>query len=457
MKVTKLSTVGPPMTLSGPTSRRSLVESDVGPARPGLLREVNARRILRLLRLHGPCSQADLARLSGLSSPTMSFAVADLLLKGLIEKAGVGPARSNGGRPPRILRFNAEFGYVAGADIEPSEVRVALANLNGTLLGRWVRSTSPDSTPRRIAALIASGIRELMVQHAVPPQKLLTLAAGVPGIVDARKGMASSLPQFSTAWNSVPLRQILEATTKTATVIENNVNLAAIGESWVGVARGVRDFVFVTVGEGVGAGIFINGALYRGPGWASGEIGYLYLPGTRKNPLVARRSGPFEETVCTAGVERSWQKLLDRAPNSQALPARHAMAAEILGFAEKGDPQARRLLKQISQRLAYAVANVSVVLDCSLVVFGGYIGSNPLLFEAVRQTLERNDFPRPRLAVSVVGTDATLLGAISLALTAAERVIVLSSVSGSFSQREGSGVLQPFLDIAPAEQSKKSS
>jgi len=440
------------MTMSGNINRQSLPEGDVGPGRPQLLREFNARRVLRLLRLHAPCSQADLARLSGLSSPTISFAVADLLKKGLIERAGRG--QSNGGRPPKMLRFNAKFGYVAGADIEPSEVQLAIADLNGNLLAKLVRPADPHSTPKSTAALVASGLLGLMAQHAIPPQRLLTLAAGVPGIVDTRNGIADSLPLFSSGWRSVRLRHLLEGTTKTLTVIENNVNLAAIGENRVGIARGVRDFVFMTVGEGVGGGVFVNGHLYHGSEWASGEIGFLYLPGTSRRPLVAKRLGPLEETVCTAGVERSWRRLVDRAPKSNHLKARKATAVEILGFAERGDPRARRLLKQVSQKLAFTVANVCAVLNCSLVVFGGSIGSNPLVFETVRRTLERNEFPSPRLAMSILGKDATLLGAISLALNAAERVVLPSSIGGSLSPRNTSGVLQPFLDVAPTEQLK---
>jgi glucokinase len=139
-------------------------EMELAPGRPELIREVNVRRLLRLLQLHGPCSQADLARISRLSPPTVSFAVADLLKKDLVES--VGPGRSEGGgRPPRMLRFNTEFGYVAGAEVRPSEIRLALADLSGTVLGRWTGPMTSHNTPSRTAGLVASGIRELMSHH----------------------------------------------------------------------------------------------------------------------------------------------------------------------------------------------------------------------------------------------------------------------------------------------------
>ncbi|HET7101738.1 MAG TPA: helix-turn-helix domain-containing protein, partial [Terriglobia bacterium] len=157
------------------TKIQPLAEMELAPGRPELIREVNVRRLLRLLQLHGPCSQADLARISRLSPPTVSFAVADLVKKELVES--VGPGRSgSGGRPPRMLRFNTGFGYVAGAEVRPSEVRLALADLSGTVLGRWSSPRISCNTPKISAGLVASGIRELLAHHGIPPQKLLSLA-----------------------------------------------------------------------------------------------------------------------------------------------------------------------------------------------------------------------------------------------------------------------------------------
>ena len=429
-----------------------MAERELAPGRPELIREVNVRRLLRLLQLHGPCSQADLARISRLSPPTVSFAVADLLKKDLVES--VGPGRSDGGRPPRMLRFNTEFGYVVGAEIRPSEVRLALADLSGTVLGRWTRPLTSRDTPRRAAALIASGLRELMAHRGIPLQKLLALAAGIPGIVDTRTGNTDSLPHFSSAWCRAPLRRLLETSAKTTTVVENEVNLAAIGESWIGRARGVRNFVFINVSDGVGAGIFIDGRLYRGSAYASGEIGYIYVPGSRETPLQKHRLGPLEEIVSTAGLERSWRKIVTQHLRSKTDGATEATAGEILGLAREGDRDARRLVKQTAKTFACAVANVCAVMDCPLVVFGGCIGSNRVFFEEVLRRLERNDYPRPRLALSTLGAGATLVGAVWLALNAAERVVLHSSLGGSLSVPDGSSVLQPFLGLASREQFK---
>jgi len=421
--------------------------------RPELIREVNVRRLLRLLQLHGPCSQADLARISRLSPPTVSFAVADLLKKDLVAREGPGHS-GGGGRPPRMLRFNTEFGYVAGAEVTPSEVRLALADLGGTVLGRWTGPMASRKTPKGAASLMESGIRQLMAHHGVPRQKLLSLAAGIHGIVDARTGTTDSLPHFSSAWRHAPLRGLLEASVKVSTVVENEVNLAAIAESWIGRAREVRNFVFITVGDGVGAGIFINGKLYRGSAYASGEIGFFYVPGSRETPLQKHQLGPLEEIASTAGIERSWREMLGESNGSRSTGTRNATAGEILKLARKGNREAKRLVQQSANAFACAVANVCAVLDCPLVVVGGFIGSDRLFFDQLHRRLERNDYPRPQLVLSTLGEEASLLGAVWLALSTAERIVLSSSLGSSPSPTDSSNVLQPFLGLASRKQLK---
>lgn len=426
-----------------PSSDRGL-----GPGRPELLREVNARRVLRLLRLHGPCSRADLVRYSQLSAPTVSSGIAYLEKKGLVEPIGPGP--SNGGRPPTLLRFNSKLGYVVGADIGTSVVRVALADLNGSILEEWVAPTHSHSTPGRVADLIKSGIARLQTHLKIPSKKLLCLAAGVPGITDTRAGMVLSAPILPAGWQSVPLRDILEAKTGAPTVIENDVNLAALGESWRGTARGVKDFVFLTIGSGVGAGIFVNGRLYHGSEWAAGEIGYLYVPGTEETPLAIHRPGSLESIIGARAIRQSWQNLCngERKKSSPAF-SRNLRAAEILDLAEKGEVHAAQILQRTARILADAITDVCVILNSSLIVFGGRVGSHRALFNATARILERNEFCRPRLALSAVGSEAPLLGSIWMALKAVEGRILppAANTSRSTVPEDSDSLLESFLAI----------
>jgi glucokinase len=392
--------------------------AEQGPARPGQLRQVNTREILRLLRLHSPCSCADLVRQSGLSAPTVSSTVEYLRRKRLIEQ--IGPGTSSGGRPPRLLRFNNTFGYVAGVDIGGTAVRVVLADLNGKIVGKWVAPIRGNSTPKRVAALVMRGIHQLERHHRVPAKKLMAVAAGAPGITDTRAGIVFSAPNL-TNWEDVPLRQILEDSADVPVAIENDVNLGALGESWSGTARGVRNFVFMAIGTGIGAGIFVNGSLYHGSDWAAGEIGYLCVPGTEQTRLAIHRPGPLESVIGGRGIERMWRTSRNGSHGRNSGKLRKLKATEIFDLAQSGDARARGVLMQTARILANAIADVSVILNTSLVVLGGRVGLHSALFEATMRILERNEVARPRLALSTLGEDAQLYGAIWLALKTAEQ------------------------------------
>jgi len=393
-------------------------EAEKGPARPGQLRQVNTREILRLLRLHSPCSCADIVRKSGLSAPTVSSTINYLRRKHLVERIGRGT--SSGGRPPTLLRFNDTFGYVAGVDIGGTAVRVVLADLHGKIVGKWVGPIYGKSTPKRVVALVMRGIHQLERHHGVPAKKLMAVAAGAPGITDARAGIVFSAPNL-TNWKDVPLRQILEDSAGVPAAIENDVNLGALGESWSGTARGVRNFVFIAIGTGIGAGIFVNGRLYHGSDWAAGEIGYLRVPGTKETRLAIHRPGPLESVIGGGGIERMWR--MSRNGNRTRRPAKpqHLKATEIFDLAQSGDPRARRVLMQSARILADAIADVGVILNTSQVVLGGRVGLHSALFEATRRILERNEIARPRLTLSTLGEDAQLCGAIWLALKTVEQ------------------------------------
>lgn len=389
--------------------------------RPRLLRDFNAQQILRLLRQHGPCSRADLARYSGLSAPTISSGVAYLKQNDLVKQLGPGP--SNGGRRPDLLRFNSKVGFVAGADIGTSLVRVALADLDGSIVGKDAVTTNAQSNPNHMVALIVDGIKNLLLRCGIPSKKLLALAVGVPGITDVHKGTVLSAPILQ-QWCEVPLQEILEDKLGIQTAVENDVNLAALGEGRCGIARAVRNFVFLTVGSGIGAGIFINGHLYHGADWAAGEIGYLYIPGTEESPLAILKPGPLEGLIGAKAIESAWRNLSGGNSGDGHKRDFPVDGGDILDLAEKGNLIADRILQQTARILADAITNLSVVLNPSLVVLGGRVGSRPALFKATSRIIECNEFCRPRLAVSTLAAEASVMGAVHLALSVAEKKIL---------------------------------
>src|SRR5882757_1313299 len=283
---------------------------EVAPSRPAHLRQANARGLLRLLKEHNPCSKADLVRLSGLSAPTVSSAVAYLESLGLVENLGDG--ESSGGRPPEMLRFNASHGYVAGVDIGGTRLRMILADLNGRVVTQWATQfTEKQRPPKAVCALIHEGLKVMCQEGSTSIRKVLHITAGAPGITNVSSGVVLSAPNLK-EWNDVPLRTMLERELGIPALVENDTNLAAVGEHWRGSASGVEDFVFVALGTGVGAGIFIHGRLHHGANWSAGEIGYAGVAGRPRQTLEFHAPGQMERSIGGLGIEAEWKRLLGR-------------------------------------------------------------------------------------------------------------------------------------------------
>jgi len=315
-------------------------------------------------------------------------------------------------------RLAKENRLVAGVDIGGSNLRVALADLHGNVLGRWNTSTKATSSPDMVIALIERGIECLLSQSSCSRRSLLSVAAGAPGVTNPQAGVVLAT-SYLKGWRDVPLRQLLEFTLGVPVAVENDVRMAALGEHWVGTARGVDDFVFLAIGTGIAAGAFTNGKLIHGSNWTAGEVGYMHVPLAAEEPARPGEHGALENIIGGEGIRRQWASTCVDNPKSESLTA-----TEIFARASTGDPLAKRVLEHSAQLLAYAVYNISLVLDSSLFVLGGGIGVSIPLCDSTRKILERYNEPsRPKLVISSLGTDAQLMGAIRLALTTAKQPI----------------------------------
>ena len=327
---------------------------------------------------------------------------------------GAAPADQQKG--PRY--FGRENGLVAGVDIGGSNLRVALADLHGNVLGRWNTSTKATSSPEMVIAQIEQGTGHLLRQSSSSHRLLLAVAAGAPGATDPKAGVVLAT-SYLKGWNDVPLRQMLESALGVPAAVENDVRMAALGEHWRGVARGVDDFVFLAIGTGIAAGVFANGKLIHGTHGTAGEVGYMHVPRATEEPVKPGEPGPLERILGGEGIRRQWSSAcVDHAS------AQNLTATEIFARASNGDPLAKGVLDHSARLLAYAVYNISLVLNSALFILGGGIGVSVPLRDATKRILESYNTPsRPEIVISSLGTDAQLIGAIRLALTTAKRHI----------------------------------
>jgi glucokinase len=325
------------------------------------------------------------------------------------------------------------IGHVVGVDIGGTNLRLALADLSGTIVARWSATTTGIRAADAVIDLIRTGVEALLEQASTPRSSLRAIAAGAPGVTNVKTGVVIAT-SYLLGWRDVPLQTLLEEALKIPAAIDNDVNLAALGESWAGAARNIPDFVFLAIGTGLGAGIFLDGRPFHGMGWTAGEIGYMLLPGTPDQPADRGEPGALEGMLGGEGIKAQW--LSRWSANATPLP-RDLNATQIFDHAVAGDPLAQLILQQSANMLASAIYNISLILNCPLFVLGGGIGSHPALCSATAKLLEewgtRID---AQLALSTLGTEAQMMGAIRLALNTF--ALNTAAVSASSAKAQGS-------------------
>ena len=379
--------------------------------------EADARQLLCLLREHESLSAREIERRLQLPRSRSLPAMQLLRKKGLLAGPQLGQSR---GRATHF-RLNRSCAHVIGVDIGGTNLRVVLADMSGATLGRWTTSTGGACSPAAVIQKIKEGVQHLLRSTSTPRASLLAVAAGVPGITDAKAGVVI-MTSYLGGWRNVPFHALLKSSLHVPVAIENDVRMAAIGENWRGAAKGVADFVFLAIGTGIAAGIFVNGQILHGTESIAGEVGYMFVPGTSVAAVERGAPGALESAIGGEGIKERWQL----ARNSDAgADSGNLNATEIFDRGAKGDPAARKVLEEAAQILAYAIYDISLLLNCRLFVLGGGVGANASLRDATQHVLEKYSEPvKPKLTLSSLGQEAQLFGAIRLALDRADSRIL---------------------------------
>ena len=228
---------------------------------------------------------------------------------------------------------------------------------------------------------------------------------GVPAIVNVGAGSVLSFTALRD-WRAVPLGRMLQDKLKCPVIVENDTNLAAQGEYYRGAAQKEENFVFITIGDGVGAGIFLNGEIYRGSQWSAGEIGYLRVPTISRERPAVDAYGRLEKVLGAAGILKSWRSGIQ---GNRAHP-QVSRAAEVFDLAAAGNAHAKRILKQRATILADVVLDMALILNPSVILLGGEVGNHPRLLKEVTTLLEGSEVPVVCAKLGTLGSSAVLWG-----------------------------------------------
>jgi len=278
----------------------------------GHLRRLNLERVLAFaMDRPSPFSRAELIHATGLSAPTVGTLVSHLIHRGLVTDLGPGPSR--GGRRPFFMEFNARYGFVAGIALGSARTQLALADLRGERLAHLVMPTPSKLGPTALLAHVATATRALIREAGLRPERLLAIGAGAPGAVDPERGVVVALAPSLKGWSNVPIGATLRTALGAPVVVDNDVNLAVLGERWRGAAKGHDNCAFLLIGTGIGAGIVSEGVLHRGHRFLAGEIGLMCMG----PQFVSRDFGPRGCLETLAGLEAlaaRWPRALGDDP-----------------------------------------------------------------------------------------------------------------------------------------------
>ena len=397
---------------TGLIARRALLGSPRN-ARPEHLRKLNLLLVLDAFRRVGEMSRASVARATGMSAPTASKSVQQLIDSGLLVEEG--QAHGNVGKPATRVRFNANFGAVIGIDLGGTHLRLAVSDLAGDIAARTIEAIDPEAGPERIVARVEAVGKALLAESGA---NLMAVGLATPGIVDTESGVVGTARNLK-GWQNVPIRSMLESAFGVSAVVENDVNAAALGERWRGAARGHDSFVFVSIGTGIGAGLVLDGELYRGTHFAAGEINLLpvgapgsesYLEDRASGPAIARRAGEFGFTP----------------PRGEIVTTDSVFVA-----AAAGDPIAQRAVQEAVDAVALGTGVLLAAVDPSIVVLGGGVASQgEAILRPLLEAIPRVVRLRCDIVLSELGVDAQLHGAVFAGLQQADLALI-ARVGGS--------------------------
>ena len=395
-------------------------------ARPALIRALNEQLLLEYIRSAGPYSRADLARVSGLSKPTVSLALGNLERAGLVRLAGHRTGLP--GRTAVLYEVRPEAGFVLGLDIGLRYLRGAVADLAGVVRARASVPVRAATVGDRLAELVDLA-EELCARAGIDRSAITQTVVGSPGVYDPQRNLMAltgGLPD----WDRPEAIAGLRAAFGPALTIENDVDAAALAEQALGVGRETDSFAFVHVGTGIGMGLVLGGRLVRGVHGVAGEIAFLPLGGdppawadaaleTVIDPLEVRRRGTLETAAGADGIVR--------AAHRRGLTGL-ATAHSVFAAAAAGDRHAAAVVLREARLVAAAICCVIAVADPALVVLGGGIGQAPGFAETVTAELAAIAPVLPEVRVSALGTDVVVTGCLAVAVSLAWTQLTTATV-----------------------------
>lgn len=388
------------------------------------VKNLNKRVILDLIRFTpGGISRAELARQMELTRSAVSTIIDDLLHSGLVREAANGP--TTGGRRPILLEINPKSGYVVGVDMGATHLGLVAADFSAHVLQETEIPFDVKLPPETSLQTVDAALRELLGKAGLALEEVRGIGVGVPGPVVAEAGMVSA-PPIMPGWDGYPIRARLQDLWQCPVSLNNDAELGALGEWAYGAGRGERHLAYIKVGTGIGAGLLLEGRIYRGATGCAGEIGHITI--LDHGPLCScGNRGCLEAMAGGEAIARKGREAVlsgRRTQLSAIQPVEAVTAREVAAAARLGDLVAQQIVTEAGGYLGIAIANVVNLFNPNMVVVGGGVAQmGDLLLEPIRQAVRERSL-RPaaqavRIMAATLGRRSSSMGAVVQAINAA--------------------------------------
>lgn len=379
-----------------------------------LVRQINRMAVLKLLQSQGPISRAAITAATGLSPSTVSAVVADLMAAGMVRE--VGEEKSRGGRRAVLLEINEAGGLMIGVDLGGTKIVGGVVDMTARIRHRVHVPTPSD--PDEILRKVLEVISELLASSDARKTPVKGIGIASPGLVDENGVVVKA---GNLGWRNVPLRERVTVAFGIPTIIENDTNAAALAEMYYGAAAGMENLIYVGVGTGVGAGIVLNGILYRGARGGGGEIGHMRMVAEGR-PCSCGRFGCLETLASGKAIAQRAAELIPQHPSSILAEIQHErgqVTARDVGEAASRDFLAAQIIREAATYLGWAIGNLANIFNPDVVILGGGVSrTNSLFVQQVEQEARSVTLPSHekslRIVASPLGEDNGIIGAASL-------------------------------------------
>jgi glucokinase-like ROK family protein len=388
------------------------------------VKNINKHAILDLIRFTpGGISRVEISRRIDLTRAAVTAIVNDLLATGVVREAERLNVRS--GRPPIVLEVNPERGHVVGVDFGATHLSVLVADISARILEEVELEINIQDGPEACLAEADRQIRQAAANAGLELKEILAVGIGVPGPIVSEAGMVFS-PPLMPGWDRYPIRDTLEKSWGCPVSVNNDAELGALGEWAFGAGRGERNLAYIKVGTGIGAGLLLEGQIYRGVTGSAGEIGHLTMDENgpmctcgNQGCLEAIAGGRAIAEQAQESVRKGMRTQLSRVTLVENITARDVAAA-----ACKGDLLAQQILARAGSHIGIAIAGLVNLFNPGMVIIGGGVAqTGDILLEPIRQAVERRSLPAAtrvvRITTAMLGRRSSSIGAVIQALTIA--------------------------------------